>query len=182
MHFLPFRIMNLSYWLLQKKTATFHVKKDIKRKTGGMSFVIRSRSKEGWWLQTTRTSTVQCMILIINFDFDKLYLPLEWFTHGSFIAWFSIVSYSGDFSTRSLGLNWFLNQQSIPIFLPLNEQNWLIEDHGSALVWPHLWSTVVLILGNAHLCLKSWYQQIIFSFDLFLVARDTTKIRPFFRE
>ena len=50
------------------------------------------------------------------------------------------------------------------------------------LVWPHLWSTVVLIPENAHFCLKSWYQQIMFPFDLFLDARDMTKIGPFFRK
>ena len=50
------------------------------------------------------------------------------------------------------------------------------------LVWPHLWITVVLSLENAHLCLRSWCQQIIFSLDLFWVAHDTTKIRLFFRK
>ena len=41
---------------------------------------------------------------------------------------------------------------------------------------------VVLRLENAHFCLKSWCQQIIFSLDLFWVAHDTTKIGPFFRK
>ena len=49
------------------KTAIFHVKKDIKRKTSGMSFVIRSRSKEGWWLQTTLDSRINVPLRLLYF-------------------------------------------------------------------------------------------------------------------
>ena len=50
----------------------------------------------------------------------------------------------------------------------------------STLVWPHLWSTDVLSLGNAHFCLKLWCQQIVFWISLFLAAYEPTKTGPFF--
>ena len=48
------------------------------------------------------------------------------------------------------------------------------------LVWPHLWSTVVLSLEYSHI--KSGCQQINFWLDLFWVAHDTIKIGHFFRK
>ena len=50
------------------------------------------------------------------------------------------------------------------------------------LVWSHLWRTAVLSQENTHFCLKSWYQEIIFSLDLFWIAHNTTRIGPFFRK
>ena len=40
----------------------------------------------------------------------------------------------------------------------------------SRVVWPHLLSTDGLSLENAHFCLKSWCQQIVFLIGLFWVA------------
>ena len=74
-------------------------------------------------------------------------------------------------------------KQSESIEMAMTHKNMQFEFHlGSRLVWPQLWSTVVLSLENAHFCLKSWCQQIFFSLDLFLLAHDTTKIGPFFRK
>ena len=50
----------------------------------------------------------------------------------------------------------------------------------SRLVWPHLWSTVVLTPENAHFCLKSWCQKIIFLIGSFWVAYKPKKIGHLF--
>ena len=115
-------------------------------------------------------------ILCSQFHF-KLELPLHpWWQSGSpekstlifhkdtflllfFKEWFVKIIFQRSFSKSFLGIIlfyvWFLYCFLIGCFKPKNIVpvcTYLL----ARIVWPHLCSTVVLSLGNAHFCLKSW--------------------------